>query len=213
MCPLILFFTVGLQSPVRTKLLKHILRTLSFPVLSPAVDWQYSSRRYGSLSVWQIILNLNSTCRLHMFDYMPAATPTTKHGQIADPSFYISASTHFCSSFPVLLGDTPVTCALYGPHGCVEQLVTASFWQMSVSLFTVEAPPPDGFVREVSGNCVRGPRGKLGTSLAALDRLWDVVQVQNGPQLIWIKLNICHHRNKAASKGLIYCTHGRLWFC
>lgn len=75
-----------------------------------------------------LLLSAALACRsLSMSDYKPAATPTAVHRDIADPSFHISSSAHFCSSFPALLGETPVAWALCGPHGCAEHLVTASF--------------------------------------------------------------------------------------
>lgn len=49
----------------------------------------------------------------------------------------------------VLLCGTAATCAFCGPQGGSEQLVTTSSRQMSVCLFTVEAPPPDVLVHEV----------------------------------------------------------------
>lgn len=66
----------------------------------------------------------------------------------ADKSLIHSSTLTLLLTSHVLLHGTAVTCAVWAIGGS-EQLVTASLIQMTVCLFTVEAPPPDGSVREV----------------------------------------------------------------
>lgn len=66
----------------------------------------------------------------------------------ADKSLIHSSTLTPLLTSHVLLDGTAVACTVWATGGS-EQLVTASLKQMIVCLFTVEAPPPDGLVREV----------------------------------------------------------------